>query len=143
MQKFLYYITKNNNKLHILLIDELNLDIFGYMYLTRISHDTWDVKSVAAINKNGVLMHDAAMDLVYPDFIISTRDGQIVEKEINIFKKYIDREDVEHQSIDNLNYDWSNLKFRLKKKINIPFENGNITIKYMGIKFFNKLYNFN
>ena len=22
------------------------------------------------------------------------------------FKKYIDREDVEHQSIDNLNYDW-------------------------------------
>jgi len=143
MLKFLYYITKNNNKLHILLLDESNLKIYGYIYLSKISQNIWEVKTVAAIEKNGVKMHDVAMDFIYPNYIISTRDNQIKSKEINIFKKYINRQDVIHESINGIDNDWYNLKFKLKNKINTHFENGNITIKYMGIKFFNSLYDFN
>ena len=71
MLKFLYYITKNNNKLHILLLDESNLKIYGYIYLSKISQNIWEVKTVAAIEKNGVKMHDVAMDFIYPDYIVS------------------------------------------------------------------------
>jgi len=139
--KYLYYITKNDNKIHILLIDN-DMNIYGYIYLNRLSTDEWEVVSVAALDGYGYKMHDVAMDLVYPSYILPARDGQIKEKLINTYIKYFDRIDVTTESIDSVNYDWFHTKYKLKKKKNIPIENGNITIKYMGIKFFNKLYEF-
>ena len=133
---YLYHLTKNKNKLHILLVDN---EILGYIYLNRLSLDEWEVKSVAAINKNGYKMHDAAMDLIYPDYILPSRDRQIKEKLVNTYIKYELRDDVLSECI-NHQKDWFNKRYRLKEKLNIQFEKSDVSIKYKGIKFFNKLY---
>ena len=46
----IFFLPDYKNKLHILLVDN---QIHGYIYLSRLSIDEWEVKSVAAINKNG------------------------------------------------------------------------------------------
>jgi hypothetical protein len=133
--KYLYHLTKNNNKLHILLVDN---EILGYIYLSRLSINEWEVKTVVSIN-NGYKMYDSAMDFLYPDFILPSRNGQIKEKVINIYKKYELRNDVLSEPINDKN-DWFNKKYRLKEKLNIQFEKSDISIKYKGIKFFNSHY---
>ena len=116
--KYLYHITKNNNKIHILLVDE-DMCIYGYIYLNRLSDNEWEVVSVAAVKGYGYKMHDAAMDLIYPSYILPSRDGQIKEKLISTYNKYSERSDVLSESIDNINFDWFNKRYRLKEKMNI------------------------
>jgi len=133
--KYLYHLTKNKNKLHILLVDN---EILGYIYLSRLSLNEWEVKTVVSIKK-GYKMYDTAMDFIYPDYILPSRDGQIKEKVINIYKRYELRNDIISESINDKN-NWFNKRYRLKEKLDIKFEKSDISIKYKGIKFFNKLY---
>jgi len=148
--KYYFYLTKNNRKLYILLIDDKST--LGYIYLNKISDDTWEVPSVAAEKGYGYKMHDAAMDLIYPEYITPSRNTQIKEALFKTYNNYIKRQDVDNKILkegypifvktDKFNGNWFNRKYGLKKPIGIDFESSDIRIKYKGIKYFNSKYDF-
>jgi len=149
-----YYFTKNENKLYILLKE--NEEIIGYIYLNRIGDDTWEIPTVAALKGNGHKMHSLAMNIVYPDWVMPYRQKQIVPNLYKTYEKFIDREDIvtKHLEEDEEYYiavseendNWFNRKYKLRDINEQPIynivEDETGKIKYEGLKFFNKLYNF-
>ncbi|MFA5586923.1 MAG: hypothetical protein WDA02_10470 [Saccharofermentanales bacterium] len=151
---YYYYLTKNNKKLHILLVDEHDENItLGYVYLNRVLDNVWEVKSIASEKGLGYKMYDAAMDLIYPHYIIPNRDTQIKSNISSIYNFYINkRKDVESKLLNksgvlyvkNEKFDdnWYNRIYKLKKPIGIDFEMDKQDIKYEGIRYFNSKYDF-
>jgi len=149
--KYLFYITKNLMKLYILLI--IDDEISGYIYLNKISYDTWEVVSVAAEKGFGHKMYDAAMDLIHPNYITPYRNKQFKNNIPSIYKNYIKRSDVltlkiekdedEYIPIGILDDYWFNRKYKLKDKLHLNFELSDKTIQYRGLKYFNSKYIFN
>lgn len=92
------------------------------------------------------------MDLIYPQYIVPSRNTQIKKSLFKTYIKYINRTDIHNKILDNTDtifiktdkfqYDWFNRKYKLKEPININFEPGDIRMKYKGIKYFNSKYIF-
>jgi len=152
--KYFFYITKNDRKLYILITDEYDEDItLGYIYLNRLSEKVWEVKSIASEKGLGYKIYDAAMDLIYPHYIIPNRDTQIKSNISSIYNFYITkRKDIESELLNksdvlyvkNEKFDdnWYNRIYKLKKPIGIDFEMDKQDIKYEGIRYFNSKYDF-
>jgi len=148
--KYYFYLTKNKKKLYILLTD--GVIVLGFIYLNKISNDTWEIPSIVAEKGYGYKMHDAAMDLIYPEYIIPSRNTQIKEPLFKTYINYINRTDIKNVEIyendpifiktDKFDGDWFNRKYKLKEPISIDFEMSDVNIKYKGIKYFISKYDF-
>ncbi len=147
--RYYFHYEKNKDILHIVLLDH-NLCI-GYINPWEYVNNNWEIVSVAAEKGFGYKMHEAVMDLIWPQWIIPARNKAIQPELINTYVKFIDREDIETERINveddcyveiSEEYDnWFNRKYRLKEKINIDFEETNYNfIKKSGIKLFSKKY---
>lgn len=128
-----------------------NENILGYIYLNRYSTNTWEVLSVAAEHGYGHVMHDVSMNILYPSFIVPSRNKQIKDDLVKTYYYYINNRDdvyterirknsIDYVKIHRIHNDWFNRRYRLDEKNDILLEKSNIKIKFIGIKYFNSKY---
>ena len=145
-----YHLSKNSNHLKILLVsDDKTL---GFIYLSRIFLNSWEILSVASFHGYGHYMYEAAMDLI-DDYILPSRNKQITTNIISIYKKFLQRKDIctkliysydkEYVNISNEHNFWFNCKYKLKNKLQNNYEeNTSNFVISNGLKLFNSLYNY-
>ncbi len=144
-----YYYHLKDGVVYIVLIH--NKRILGYIECWHFKGNCWEVVAIAAEHGFGYKMHEAAMNFLYPDWIIPARNKAIQLELINTYLKFIKRENIETKKIspkdicfskidETFDY-WFNRKYRLKKEMNLKYKRVNYNfIKSTGIKFFNKKY---
>lgn len=141
-----YYLDK---QLHIVLMRDENC--IGYINLCKYINEDWEINSVVAEHGFGYRMFEGAMNFIYPQWFIPTRNKTINTPGIKIITRFLDRSDIETQKITvnddsyveiSEKYDfWFNRRYRLKEKMNIDYEEVNYNfIKKTGIKLFTLKY---
>lgn len=147
-----YYIWKQMAQvLQIVLISDDAA--IGYINPWLYENDTWEIVAIAAEPGYGYKMHEAAMDFLYPDWIMPVRNKAINPALIKTYTKFIDRPDIETEKIepndsnyvkiDNQYDDWFNRRYRLKKNIGIQFEKADYGfMQRTGVKLFNNKYSY-
>jgi hypothetical protein len=147
--QYYYCFEQRSQVLHIVLMKD---DIcIGYINFWKYKNQDWEAISCAAEHGYGYKMFEAAMDLIYPEWFIPTRNKAITSEIIKTISRFIDRPDIETEKIDNndnsytkiseKNDNWFNRRYRLNKKLNIDFKEADYNfIKRTGIKLFSKKY---
>jgi hypothetical protein len=149
-EKFLYTMSKNGNKIYIIL--EKDRQTNGFIFLDRLNECCWDVPSVAALKGYGWKMHEAAMDFVYPDWIVPYRDKQIKKPLYNTYSKFIGKEGIETSKIEvgdplyvevsSENDVWFNRKYRLTQRNGMVFtKEPRGAARQRGFRLFDNIYN--
>lgn len=138
------YFNLTKKSLRILTVN--NNENIGYIYLNKHSNDTWEVKSVVAEKGYGHKMYELAMSFLYPEFIIPTRDLHIEKNVYKIYKKFLEREDIDIEPINqndplykdmNENNYWYNIKYRFSESKSEVFDQMEYKdIHTKGLKFF-------
>lgn len=147
--KYYYYVNKKQNIYCIALFS--NRRMIGYISPWHVRNKDWEIVTVVAEHGYGYKMHEAAMDMLYPQWIIPLRNKEIHEKLIHTYTNFLRREDIETQKIKPFeenyvkvsleNDDWFNRRYRLKNRLNIDFiKDESNSIKRIGLKFFSDRY---
>jgi len=148
--QYYFSINKKNNIIYMVLMNDDQ--IIGYINPWHYSENDWEIVGIAAEHGYGYKMHEVAMDLIYPQWIIPIRNKYIEPELFKTYIKFIDRPDIETEKIskDDKSYikisekydDWFNRRYRLKTKLNIDFVKTDYNfVKRAGLKFFGQKYN--
>lgn len=147
-----YYFESKNKILYIVLKEDKTT--LGYINLWFYLNNDWEAYAIAAEHGYGYKMFEAALDFIYPDWFIPTRNKAITQDAIKSMKRLLENSNIETEKIDvddksymqisNEYEDWFNRRYRLKNKLNINFNKVNYNfIKRTGIKLFSKKYPWN
>lgn len=87
----------------IVLLDSNLKDIIGFLYAKRLNgSDCFSVKEVVAEKGYGPLLYEFAMMAVHPCGICPDNSGESTDKAVGVWKKFIERNDVEKLPIPKL-----------------------------------------
>lgn len=71
-------------------VEELEKHILGQIEVDDVSDSLYEVDSVSAIKGYGLLLYELAMQYIYPNQLISTRDGKTKDEALRLYKYFYD-----------------------------------------------------
>jgi len=107
-----------------------NKDVIGFVNLNRRNSKDYEVVMLGAIKGMGHKMYEAAMTIIYPDYLIPYRSALINPVLYSTYIKFINRSDIESEPIleDDPDYveisltkenHWFNRRYKAKELFNI------------------------
>jgi hypothetical protein len=81
--------------------------VFATISLSRLKSGNYFVSGVAAEYGYGPIIYEIAMSNIYPNGLLPTRDGDIRQGSINVWNKFLKREDIKKEFLKPDDKDFS------------------------------------
>lgn len=81
--------------------------VYGHIGVTKLDSGNYYVSGVAAEYGYGPLMYELVMTYIYPKGLLPTRDGDVRGGAINIWNRFLRRDDVKKKSLTKKDSDFS------------------------------------
>jgi hypothetical protein len=94
------FIKGNGTVRDMTLYDPKENKVYGHIGIHKLSSGNWAVGGVAAERGYGPLLYELAMTYVYPTGLMPTRDGDVRGVAEGVWKKFLGRDDVRKEFIE-------------------------------------------